>query len=304
MAARLITHGRLATHFSSLRSEPGLAGHMFTEDVPLAITPFRVRNSDDFRVEIIGDAEDHSKTIAVLQSIQEYEQHATSEIVSGAIQEIARRLAWQGRSIYEIIRDNNGELRLQLATSERLVVLPWVAVQFVPRADWKYWHSKLLTAAPQNIWKISIPGALGGFRGYRRILRKLGKSDRIAPQFWHRDLQQGRVNQTFDFSDFRRTTEISEARATRVWGWPRRDFGSENWTEIALFYRILTFRWAQAKLREHIICEINSLLRRLQIHNEIQISGLPSSTDIAGHREAMMGGTMSFKEASDASNIT
>ncbi len=118
-----------------------------------------------------------------------------------------------------------------------------------------------------------------------------------------KDLEQHRTNSYFNFMEYRREVEIYECRVTRRWGWNRRDSSSSNWTEFELFYRIMTFRWAQATLREHILLELNLLLTRLGINAEIKVSGLPTSENILGLRSEMVFGNISYAKAHEVTSI-
>jgi hypothetical protein len=46
---------------------------------------------------------------------------------------------------------------------------------------------------------------------------------------------------------------------------------------IFCFCKMVTFRWAQAVLREHIVMELNCLLCRLGIDCKIIVTGLPTA---------------------------
>lgn len=148
-----------------------------------------------------------------------------------------------------------------------------------------------------------MPRELGGASHYRKLLKNLRRGSRMAPRFWQQDLERGVVTPAFDFSEYRRETEICEVRATRNWGWTRRDFSGKNWTEFALFYRLMTFRWAQATLREHIISELNALFERLLIKTHLTVVGLPSSTEVLNLRREMAEGRISYAKASEVSAL-
>jgi hypothetical protein len=302
----MIRGGRLASHFASLREEEGLTASMFRQDVPLGVTPLSIRRSDKYKATLLGEDQEREKALAVLRSVQEYEHADLNELVATAVHDIAQSLAWYGRSTYEIIVSSKASLHTTLheITPKRLFRFRWVYVQIVPKADRRYWGDAILRTAPaRSVWQISMPAELGGFRGYRRLLRRLRIGNRLAPAFWQRDLELGSVTRSFNFSEYRRQTEIFEARATREWGWPRRDYSGSNWTEFALFYRLIKFHWAQAKLREHIIAELNKLFVRLSIRAEISVSGLPTATEILGFRRQMAEGRLTFAKASEASSV-
>ena len=65
------------------------------------------------------------------------------------------------------------------------------------------------------------------------------------------------------------------------------------------FYRTLTFLWANAVLREHIISEINSLLERLEILASISVFGISKSQMILSLRNEMVAGRKTMGKAYD-----
>ena len=74
-------------------------------------------------------------------------------------------------------------------------------------------------------------------------------------------------------------------------------------SRVFSFYKMITFRWAQAILREHIISEINRLFFRLKIACELQIAGLPTSSEILQVRRELQEGSMTFAKASDRVSV-
>ena len=69
----------------------------------------------------------------------------------------------------------------------------------------------------------------------------------------------------FNTESYRREMDIYIAKTTARWGWHMRSSGLKNWTEFYGMYRFITFDWAKACMREHIIDELNQLFRRLNI---------------------------------------
>ena len=139
--------------------------------------------------------------------------------------------------------------------------------------------------------------------GYRAILRTLKKFQNLGPEFWRKDLEQPERRSHFDLQRYNRETEIFRSRATQSWGWNRRDSSDRYWTEFMQVYRSLTFKWAQAELREHIIAEFNALIVRLGIAAQVKVAGLPSAIDLLRTRHEMSVGNLSFKEAYDATEL-
>ena len=69
-------------------------------------------------------------------------------------------------------------------------------------------------------------------------------------------------------------------------------------------YRFITFDWAKANLREHIIKELNQLFRQLQIDAEIVVKGLPTAREILKTRQQMCEGKITFGEATKKSSMS
>jgi hypothetical protein len=305
MSRWLPSEGKAATHFASLQKEPRFAESMFIEDIHLGIMPIRSSEMRGYSAKFAGSPEDSERALALIRSFQQYDWHRQNEIVASAIHEISRDMAWYGRAAFEIIlSDAAPRIRLQSFTPLRLFRLGPMYLQLIPRGDRDFWKRSTSRLFASDVWLISIPKELGGPFNYRRILRTLRRGHRAAPAFWRRDLERGTPTRGFDFLEYRRETEICEARATKSWGWNRRDFSGKNWTEFTLFYRLMTFRWAQATLREHIISELNLLFARLSINAQLQVVGLPSSMDILKLRNEMTEGRISYSKASEISSIS
>ena len=116
-------------------------------------------------------------------------------------------------------------------------------------------------------------------------------------------MEQQERHSHFDLQRYNREAEIFCSRVTKRWGWNRRDFSQRNWTEFMQVNRSLTFKWAQAELREHIIAEFNTLLVRLGIAAQVRVAGLPSAADLLRARHDMSVGTLSFDQAYDATEL-
>jgi hypothetical protein len=131
-------------------------------------------------------------------------------------------------------------------------------------------------------------------------LKELSAWSSLGPKFYEDDLKRRHLPKEFVFGDYRRAHQIQLYRATRDWGWGGRDWSLNYVTEYYQFYRHLTFKWAQAVLREHIVKEFNSLFRRLGIAARIVVEGLSSPRDILKVREQMQAGGLDFAGATKA----
>lgn len=294
---------RTASHFSSL-SDPLETNHkadMFVEDVSLAVMPIggsseRIPN---FNVAIEGNPEDIERTVAILSSLAEYDRHRWEELLSDVIEGIARRLSWAGVAVHEIVKDeeNDGCYFLYSFTSKRLFHVFGKYIQIIPKADREQWGNAYVVIPEKYIWKVSMPSILGGRRGYRAIIRSLVRLSPFAPPFWKINLSKQNRPAYFDFKLYHKEIETLCAKITKRWGWNQRDYSEENVNEFYQYYRELRLKWAQAILREHILRELNKLLRRTGIRAKIVMEGLPTPSEILAVQEEMLKGRISFGDA-------
>ena len=299
---------QFARHFPSLHQEnqSDFNVHMFVEDIQLAIMPIggRSSKSPEFAVEIQGKSEQAELVTALLQSLASHDQYHLEELLSDAVGEVARCLTWEGLAAYEIIYDNdNGTYFLHNFTSQRLFHIFRKYVQVIPKKDRDLWNKSCVVVSDKDIWKMSIPRVLGGRRNYRSIFKGLTRFQHLGPKFWKNDLKLQNYLAYFDYQYYSRNADIYCLKITNRWGWNRRDFSLNNWTEYYLFYKILQFAWAQAIIREHIVDELNKLLRRLSIEAKIIMKGLPSAKNISIIREQLRKGQVSFNEAYDVCSL-
>ncbi|MCY4402714.1 MAG: hypothetical protein OXD54_09090 [Candidatus Poribacteria bacterium] len=298
---------RVARHFRSLSREidTNLSAHMFFQDVHIAVMPIggRFSQEQDFSVEIQVSSEHESQVIAILQSLTDSDLFGKSDfkqLLSDVVNKIALYLASGGRSIYEIIRDKENEnaWRLYSFTDKRLFRAFGKCIQIIPKADRHLWEKSYVIIPKEDIWEIAMPEVLGGFRGYRSIFKKLSRFSQIVPSFLMDEMSQQKWPTYFNVKNYEKEKNLFVAKTTARWGWHMRSSGLRIWTEFYGMYRFITFDWAKACLREHIIKELNQLFRRLQIDAEIVVKGLPTAREILKTRQQMCEGKITFNEAS------
>ena len=300
---------RVASHFPSLFN-PLEANHkadMFVEDIPLAVMPIGGRSDrvPNFNVAIEGNSEDMERTVAILTLLTEYDRHGREELLSDAIEGIAKRLAREGVATYEIVKseENDGCYFLHSFTSKRLSHVFGKYIQVIPKADREQWGKAYVVIPERDIWEISMPSILGGRRGYRGILRRLKKLSPFAPPFWQKALVKQTAPAYFDSQFYHKEIETLCAKITARWGWNQRDYSQENMNEFYKYYRIIRFNWAQAILREHILRELNKLLTRTGIRAKIVMEGLPTPSEILEVQEEMLKGRISFEDAHNKCSV-
>lgn len=292
----------VVSHFPSLSNRMGIDPdiHMFTEDIHLAIMPIggRTEKQQEFAVEFKGEEPDCEKAKEIIGELGQFDKHDIEALVCDAVDNIARHLAWEGQAVHEIINDSE-QVYIHGFTSKNLFKIFFWYLQIIPLGDWALWKRKFSLLNKKRIWVVQIPQVLGGTTGYKRVLKRLRKYNHLGPNFSKQDLECGLITKNYDFLQYVRNAEIYFNRATHKWGWNRRDWSQEKCTEFYSFYKMLSFRYAQAVLREHIIHEINQLLDRLSVRCKLVVTGLPTAKEILQIRKDMQKGDISFTEASD-----
>lgn len=273
---------------------------MFTEDIHLAIMPIggRTEKQENFTVEFQGEEPDCERAKEIVGELGEFDKHDTARMFCDAVDNIARHLAWEGQAVYEIIKDQE-QIYIHGITSKNLFRLLFWCLQIIPPGDWGLWKRKITVVNKKKIWQVRMPRSLGGSSHYKKILKRLTKYNHLGPDFFKKDLERGISTKSYDFMKYVRSSEIYFNRVTYKWGWNRRDWSQKKCTEFYSFYKMLSFRYAQAVLREHIINEINQLLNRLSVKCKLVVNGLPTAKEILQIRNSMQKGDISFTEVSD-----
>lgn len=280
---------------------------MFTEDVHLAVMPIggETEKHPEFAIRFEGSEGDCEQALELSSSLAQYDRGDIIRVVCDAVEQVSLHLAWYGYAVYEIIRDDvdNSKYYLYSFTSKSLYRLPGYFIQWVPKKDYQYFKKRYVIIPSKDVWEISMPSALGGVSGYKRLLSRLKRFEHIGPKFWREDLENQIQTKDYNFQEYVRNTEIYYTKIPKRWGWNRRDYSQRNCTEFFTIYKGITFRLAQAILREHIISELNKLFSRLQINATLIVSGIPTSVDILHIRHELSEGKLNFQEAYDKTSI-
>jgi hypothetical protein len=292
---------RLMPNFPSSgpREMPGFYTHMFIQDVHSGIMGYRLNDDGDQhrRIRVAGE-EEVTVVEALCASLARGAMYNISKTIESAIESVALHLAWSGQAVYEICKGDAKELSLESVPPYHLFRVPTAFMQLVPREDRRWSGGRRYAVLPiSQAWVVRMPKSLGGANGYRRLLKRLQAFSATGPEFWNRDLQAGKFNSDFSFSDYTKMQAAAVARITRAWGWNRRDTSSNFDTEFFYFHRSLRFRRAQAMLRDHIVAQFNCLLSRLDINARIELEGYPSPQKIEELIEAVSAGTLHYADA-------
>ena len=274
---------------------------IFQEDVQLMGHLSSPRRGEEPKLRLEGAEEERSKVGALCSSMADYPRHWPEENVAGAIEKVVAHLADRGKAMFEIAAEaESSTLSLLPFDPDHVWNLVLFYLQVAPPASWHDLDRKYALINKSGVWRVDMPQDLGGAAGFRKVLKELSAWSSLGPEFYHEDLKRRQLPKEFVFGDYRRAHQIQLYRVTRAWGWNGRDWSLDYVTEYYQFYRHLTFKWAQAVLREHIVREFNSLFRRLGISAQIIMEGPSSPADILKVREQMQAGVLDFAGATKA----
>lgn len=287
------------------RSEHALYAHMFTEDITLGLMPINFSDGRKFGATLTGAVEQVERARKLLQSIGRgggYRDNVLEEADS-SIEHVVRHMAANGRAVFEIATDPNDNGYILLDVPDfGLFKMPRGWVQTVPlrgrregqptKRSWRF-------VSDRWVWAVSMPGALGGRSGYRRIVRHLRGETELVPRFFNLETEARQRKTPFDFGSYRRTREILHNQITVLWGWNRRDSTTNYTTDYYHVYKALTMLWAQGVLRQHVVLALNELFAKLEIESKLELSGIEAPDVFLAARNSLEKGEMPFKDAVD-----
>jgi hypothetical protein len=271
--------------------------HMFIEDLQLRVFPSRW-DFDEVSFKLDGTEEERARTADLFASLGEDHYGSEQSVISG-LKQMVFGLSHHGQIFFELLRDDDGTVvGFWPFSPEGVYRLAGLYVQIVPRWSWPELGRKYVVLKRANVWRVEMPRELGGPKVYMDLLNSLAAWPSLGPNFYKEGLQRQELPKDFNFGDYRRVFEVQRYRATNTWGWNGRDWSLQYITEYYQFYRFLTFRWAQAILRKHLINEVNHFLAEIGISLSVVLEGLPSPEEILTARDRMARGEIDFAEAS------
>jgi hypothetical protein len=272
--------------------------HMFDEDVRHRVVPIGgFRWNRDFGVVFEAEESERSRAITLLASLNPYERNRDDEVTSEAIRSIAAHMQETGIALFEILKstDELPSYGLTSFPSRFVFRLPGRFVQIIPshaRAD----AGKSFVFVPESkVWRVTIPKDLGSVRGWRRLKRGL-QNCRQFPYRYQTWLEEKKLPPGVDFSEAVRMDKQFLLRRTQTWGWLGRDNSVNHQTEFFVVYRTLSFEWANATLRDHIVTKLNSLFARLGIRAAMSLRGVLTPDEILSMRDHMISGEVDFED--------
>jgi hypothetical protein len=288
---------------STERIHGAFMASMFAEDIRLGIVPIGGEAREKFLVRIAP--EDPSVEEAVLDALGHSVNRwrdTLSEGIADFIEEAVGYLSYFGEVWYEVVRaknDSPGErarLVLLPLPPGRITRLGPSVIQHVPLAAREVVCRRLVALPNRDVWHLTLPKELGTPKRHRELLDSLARARRPIPDFAIADMRLRGNARHFDFVSFRREVDAESAAVTRAWGWPCRTMWQESTLEYFLLYRQLRFAMSKARLREHVLYQLNELLRHEGFECSINLSGIQDSAAYKQLLRDLESGRVGFRD--------
>ena len=200
--------------------------HMFAEDVLLGIVPHgrEVGGDSGVVVDIRGDVEQREAAIGVLAELGEYPETEPWDVVVQAVEEIAGDLVYRGVSVWETCRRGGNEgtgWTLRPTSANRWGRTVRGRVKGMVRGAVDRWFGRSVFDSGSDVWAVGMPRELGGRRGYRRMLHRLGRFDAPWPRFTGEELRAGRLLGALDVERYAMEVRCYSGILTKRWGMAR-----------------------------------------------------------------------------------
>ena len=294
----------------SSEADHGHYQYMFLEDVRLHLIPSSLNALDDTRCLVEPSDECFIQTVSTLfadpsrnvYNAQDYRPRNLSDSLSTFIAEVGRELAHKGNSSWEIGNIRNGD-----PDAVNRSMLFWIAGEVTERRNevrQRYWqksegkrtqHDVILPASCVQVFR--LPRALGTVRAQRRRIGILQDSSKILPSFVEDRLSRLEQDPVFHHSNYSKAQFRAMAKTMKKWGWMGRFWEDKFTTEYYWYWSKIRFYLSLAVLRESILRDINSLLKRLEIDCEIHLHGPKTAAEINEVLENFSRGSISFGDA-------
>lgn len=286
---------------SSLSSQ--FYASIFIRDVHTGIMPYKYRQNSNVIIELCKTNRKLADKLKEFLYVGHYSAGWNlSETITDSIEAIAHYVVALGDEYFEIVdttdthKDGLTDKKLERLPSGKIFKVFNKYIQLVPLSDWRHKEKKIYVIPADRIWHIKLPRKLGSPRSHRKLLKKLAKLSSPRPEFTHKDGDLGQ-SAYYNFMLHHDKKELAVEQLMTKWGSIPSLKQLSHTTEYYYIIRNLQFSYSKALLREHILSEINDLIKRLGIDNEIMMTGVGTSTDITEVIKKLDKGEIGFSEA-------
>ena len=259
-------------------------GWFLARDIPLGIMPLGYsKRESSFRIDLQPPDEQRAEWLTNFLHVGQFDRHSLEDAVVDFVETTANYFGYFGEVYFEIAADADGQpARLAALARGRVVLTPRKYLQVIPKPNRQYHDGRRYIAIPRaDIWHLRLPADLGSPRSHRRLLHRLTSSSPLAASMAMLQGPGAKNTTGYDFVAHRDASERVQERAMRRWGsFFSRQSPVGASTEYFYIARRLAFHAAQARVREHIIAELNALLARLATGHAVVVTGIPTAREI------------------------
>lgn len=259
-------------------------GHMYYEDWTNEILPFVYRDTKTFFKVVINNSST-PEIVLKLFAKGNFKKKNAESIVSDFFKDLAQWIMYSGRANYQITPTaEKGQSHYEL----RHFQTKHQAFNFLYRND------KNILTIKEPCWIEDGVGFLNSIKN----LTTITKSNFLITSFFRKNSLGEKTY--FDYPYFKKKQLISILNCTKASGWCGRTLYTEEMTEFYHYLRLLRFKLNQAKLREHILKQINDFLQQTDLAEikgaSISLEGLHSANELARVEKEYLQGKISFKK--------
>jgi hypothetical protein len=272
---------------------------MFWTDMTNFIVPLDHKTTT-FSVELTHK----SKLIEniIIESLNYQRKHPLKEVATKFIEKVGQSLFSNSEVFYEIkVTKNKSEkitkLRLYEIYTPSVIKLMGHYFQIVPWKAARFAQTKagIRRIPNDSILHIKFPSELGGTREIRKVVKRLSVISKSPfPDFHLKSFESG--DQTgFDLNTYVESAYIEKAKLTKKFGWNQRKYQDNSILEYYSMHRHLQFVYSQTLLREHILKQLNKVMKKY-LSAEIVVTGLLTTEEIKAEMCALRKGNLKFIE--------
>lgn len=209
------------------------------------------------------------------------------------------RLLLYGRVVHEVVTSETGQRYFFPLPNGRLFFLGKRVGQIVPPNPFEKSPRRIVWLDRRDLWVVKLPAELGGI-GLAWLRHVLRTANSIPPAWSLPSIEQ--PTNPFDLMEFVYKSDVAVARAVRHWGWPVPNPAQRQMTNYHHLREHLRFSITMARIREHLVAELNRQLAKPDDPVTVAIEGLPNSADLKTMFTRFMNGEVSFSEAIGLTN--
>lgn len=256
---------------------PAPLEHMFRQDLNSYCLPHSdTHHSAPYRVYIHGDKRNEALSWALIRGLSERNTRFNRDAFADAYRNIIMYIADRGEYTFAISENEDGHPALMLSRHRnyyRRYGPICVKTSPQPNSDWTSRKVVRCLVTTRGTWTLRLPRSIQSPAQYRAMTnalrsRSLGFGENVAGLFARGDAK---------VSDYTYLSDSHLLQTCKSWRWDGRLSSPNRINEFHRLFLNLSWRQNMAILREHVVKELNLLLKELGYGTRFGVCGLISS---------------------------